>query len=188
MKSIKKSIRENAWYKTRIISKPSRSQEEMVGFVLIILLVVVVGLVFLGYSLRHKMPSTENVEVRSMIDSILEYTTNCTPYGVVPDTVRDLIKACYVKEQCPNIDKYSCDYMQELLKDILDKSIIIENRPLKAYEFKANFLGPIKNETFFSFAKGNCSGNINVTMASQQIAAEQGDILVSLKFCKSGAN
>jgi len=157
-----------------------RAQEEMVGFVLIILLVVVVGLVFLGYSLRHKQEPVQNAEVRSMINAMLVYTTNCSPYFPNYYSVQDLIKACYNKENCDNIDMYSCEYLNSLLKDMLEKSIDIENMSVQAYELKANFVGG-KNESILWIKKGNCTGN--VTLASQQIAAEQGNILVSLKFC-----
>ena len=159
-----------------------RSQEEMVGFVLIVLIVIVVGLVFIGYSLRHVNPPVQNAEVGSMINAMLEYTTNCTPYGLSYYNLRDLIKACYAKENCNNLEQDSCVYLTNLTKDILDYSIDTQNKPIQAYEFKANFVGVGKNQTILNLTKGTC--NKNVSLASQQIAAEQGNIVISLKFCK----
>lgn len=184
MKNKKRRVtRSNAWYRNNIFSKPSRSQEEMVGFILIILLVVVIGVVFMGYSLRHKQEPLQNVEVSSLINTMLEYTTNCTFYGIEYMDLRDLFKSCYNQERCSNTEQDSCTYLEQLTKDMLDKSVDTENKPISAYEFRANFIGEAKNSTILSLTKGVC--NKNITLASQQIAAEQGNILISLKFCQT---
>ena len=160
----------------------NRAQEEMVGFILIILIVIVIGLFFVGYSLRHKTEPVQNAEVGSMISAMLEYTTNCTPYGISYYNLRDLLKACYNNEVCSNLEQDSCIYLQNLTKAILAVSVNTTDRPVNAYEFKANFVGA-KNQTILNITKGVC--NKNITLASQQIAAEQGNIIVSLKFCKA---
>src|SRR3989338_7985995 len=55
-----------------------RSQEEMVGFALIIILVSIILLVFLAFSLsKSKTESTESYEVNSFLQSTLQYTTAC---------------------------------------------------------------------------------------------------------------
>ncbi|MBI5148246.1 hypothetical protein HZA33_01050 [Candidatus Pacearchaeota archaeon] len=177
-----RATRSKAWYRKSIIDKPSRSQEEMVGFVLIILLVVVIGLVFLGYSLRHKVEPVENANVRSLLNTVLEYTSNCTEYPGVYYSVRDLTKACSEKQRCENLEQGSCEYLTYLLKDILDKiPDIASDKPVKAYELKTTLLGA-SNETMLELTKGNCSKN--VTIASQRIAGTP-EILVRLKLCSA---
>ena len=165
------------------IQRNKSAHEEMVGFVLIILIVVVIGLVFVGYSLRHKQEPVQNAQVSSLINTMLAYTTNCTPYGLAYYNLRDLMKACYNQEKCSNFEQDSCIYLANLTKEILDHSIDSENKPISAYEFKANFIGEVRNQTILNLTKGTCSKNI--TLASQQIAAEQGNIVVNLKFCQS---
>jgi len=68
-----------------------KAQEEMVGFVMIVLLVAIISLVFLGIYLRQG-PSSEgiqNSEITQFLNALTEITTDCTIAGT-RRTVRNL--------------------------------------------------------------------------------------------------
>jgi len=72
--------------------KNKHSQEEMVGFAIIIIVVAVILLVFLSiYLLKPSKTNLENYEIKSFINSFLEYTTSCenARSGYLP--VRDVV-------------------------------------------------------------------------------------------------
>ena len=132
-----------------------RSQEEIVGFALIIIIVAVILLIFLGFYLRA--PQKENIEsyeIESFIQSFLQYTSDCeNNLEFLP--VQKLIFACYENQRCLG-EKDSCDVLNTTLEGILKQSWKIEgDRPVKGYNFKI-IAG---NESFFSIEKGNVTNN-----------------------------
>ncbi|MBU4116158.1 MAG: hypothetical protein KKG94_00235, partial [Nanoarchaeota archaeon] len=72
-----------------------RSQEEIVGFALIIIIVAVILLIFLGFYLRAPQKEIiESYEIESFIQSFLQYTSDCeSNLEFLP--VKNLIFACY---------------------------------------------------------------------------------------------
>lgn len=111
-----------------------KAQEEMVGFILIVVIVSVILLVFLIPSLNKSDTEVESYEVQGFIQSFLQYTTNCEKsFG--KQSVQDLIFACESGEMCGNQD--SCEVLEEILEEILKESWEVgEEFPAKGYDLK----------------------------------------------------
>ena len=117
----------------RKIVKSKRSQEEMVGFVLIIVLVAVIVLVFLGISLRKTGEIRQNKEIENFLHSSLLYTTSCYKSPEIVLNLKDLIGSCYDNDKCLD-ERNSCDVLNEVFVELIDKSWNIgENSLEKAY-------------------------------------------------------
>ena len=117
-----------------------KGQEEMVGFVLIVIIVAILILVFIGFSLRApQVQDVESYEVESFIQSTLQYTSDCQDnFGYL--TVDDLIFDCVEATSCVDGRK-TCDVLLESLEGISEESWRIENRPLEGYELKVSYEG-----------------------------------------------
>ncbi len=111
-----------------------RSQEEMVGFALIIIIVAVILIIFLGFSLRTpQKEAVEDYEVNSFIQAVLQYTTDCRD-NLEYLSIQKLIFNCNNEEICLD-ERDTCDVLNSTLAEIIKKSWKIEgDRPVKGYE------------------------------------------------------
>jgi len=98
--------------------KSKKAQQEMIGFVVIILLIVIVGIIFLSFSLHRSKRSIayEYQEVNDLLYAMMQYTTNCN-YKKMQEVIRDCING----EKCK--DKDACKYVREELENIFNKTI-----------------------------------------------------------------
>ena len=100
------------------LKNTKKSQEEFVGFALILIIGAVILLVFLAFSLtgEQKEP-VESYEVESFLEAILYTTTECQDkYGYL--TVKALIVDCYNQRECLN-GKESCEVLNSDLNGLL---------------------------------------------------------------------
>ncbi len=105
------------------IANRKRSQEEMVGFALIIIIVAIILLIFLGFILNK--PAKENLknhEVESFLYATLTYTTECRDERNFEFlSIEKLIKDCSNGLSCYN-GKNTCEVLEDDLKQIAEKS------------------------------------------------------------------
>ena len=168
-----------------------KSQEEIVGFVLIVVLIAIIALVFLGFSLRKKPLPEVDKQVENLLSAMLAYTTDCALYMPQYETVEDLVKSCYYNEICTN-GREACqelkDVMAKLLMSAEGDLNVNRDRPLKAYEMNMSYSS--KQEGFTArepeasilyLKSGVCVSN---SIGSQQfLPLDSGNIILSLKFC-----
>jgi len=132
-------------------------QEEMIGFALIMIVVVVILLIFVGFSLRNSQKETvKSYEVESFIQAFLQYTTNCVD-GYEPRyySIRKLITACKNKEVCLG-GQNTCEVLNSTLSEIIEKSWQVgENLPVKGYELKILS----NNKEILFIQEGNSTSN-----------------------------
>lgn len=173
----KKSTRARTWeYGKRLVSC-KRSQEEMVGFVLIVVLVTIIALVFLAISLRQAPASLDNKEITSFMQSAMRYSSDCYPSKEIRYDLKDLIKACYNDERCLN-GTLACDMLNKTAAGIMRESWKVGNEtPVKSYTFKA--YKKEMNETIIRLKDGNCTGSIS----GSSISISNG-IEVELEICR----
>lgn len=116
-----------------------KAQEEMVGFVLIVVLVAVIGVVILGISLRKQDTTAvqESEELNSFLSSISHFTTDCQTSELKYRTVGNLIVDCYEAEQCLD-GKLTCKVLEDTLKNLLDHStyVVSKQSDIVYYELK----------------------------------------------------
>ena len=155
-------------------------QQEMVGFVLIVVLVMIALIVFLIISVGKKQEIRDNVEVENLLGSLMRYTTDCAiVYEPDYSDVEELIKDCKDLDRCTNLNKESCDYLNETLTKVMD-SLIASEASISAYEFSVQ--EKESEERIFYVRAGNCTGQVS---GGQQLIPEangQG-ILVRLNVC-----
>jgi maltodextrin utilization protein YvdJ len=141
--------------------KSKRSQEEMVGFALIIIIVSVILLVFLGFSLRgEQKESVESYEVESFIQSFLQYTTECKASNLEYLTIQKLIFYCDEKRECSD-GKNTCEVLKSNLKGIIEESWKVEEGSVvKGYELKIDK----ENSEILLIEKGDKTNNYKSSM------------------------
>ncbi len=140
----------------------NKGQEEIVGFVLIVVLVTIVLVVFLGILLRQEGNNTaESSEVWQFLGSISEYTTECA-ISYEPDFYKfdELVRSCQKGEMCLS-GKSACKVLNDTSKGLIGASwsIGLESY-IKGYEFKALSENGEQKEMIFRLSKGNCTGAV----------------------------
>lgn len=162
-----------------------KAQEESMGFVIIIMILVVVGVVFLSFML--KSPKTSDLKQQELADltwAILSHTTNCTVYSRTTDTWA-LAKICdkNLAAKCDDLGdepgQKVCDYLKNDLENLLEKLLgnnaSLSNKEIHAYQF---ILEMSRDEIII--AKGNQSGEYARYITF--IPGSNGEINVSAKF------
>ena len=159
-----------------------KGQEESMGFVVIIMLVLVVGIVFLGFSLRqNKTVVQQQQELSDMTWAVLSYTTNCTISGEA-ESIWDLSKECDITpsqtcdvgadDVCVVLNKT----LYKVLTSIIGTNASITNRYVHAYEFNI-----VTGSGKTSVKQGNRTGNYFT-----YLTFIPKDINVTAKFYYSG--
>ena len=107
--------------------KTKRAQEEMVGFVLIVVLVAVIAVVFLGISLRKGSDnfSEKSAELGSFLSAVSYYTTGCEIPKTEFVSLERLVKACNSRELCAD-SRSTCAVLRETFAEILESTYIVE--------------------------------------------------------------
>ncbi len=114
-----------------------KGQEEMVGFILIIVIVAVILLVFLGFALRNsKDVEIKSYEVQGFLQSVLQYTSDCGD-GLGFLSIQDLIFSCDRREECSDGIRSACEVLNSTLREIAEESWAVrEGSYTKGYELR----------------------------------------------------
>ena len=121
----------------KICPTSKRSQEEIVGFALIIIIVSVILLFFLSFSLRGSQNmEIQSYEVEGFIQAFLQYTSDCEDSrGFL--SVQDLIFSCDAGDTCleEEEERIACDVLRDTLGRICENSWSVgEDTPIKGYK------------------------------------------------------
>ena len=130
-------------------------QEEMVGFVMIIIIVAVILLIFLGFALRSPQKEiVESYEIESFIQVFLQYTTDCRD-NLEFLSVKKLIFDCNNGGTCLD-GRDTCEVLDSTLTDIIKESWKVEgDRPVKGYELNITS----NEEEMLFIGEGNVTNN-----------------------------
>ena len=179
----------------REIIKFKHSQEEMVGFVLIIVLVSIVALVFFAVSIaRQPRQEYRSSEISNFLGLFLQYTTGCE-IRYLPASMKDIIEECANNKMCDDGES-ACDAMAYAAENALNDSWHYGNESyLRGYEFNITLTmnvtgaaGEARRETIQQLSELN-RGNCNVAVkraADVMLPMEDKDIVISLKACYAG--
>jgi hypothetical protein len=145
--------------------KSTRAQEEIVGFVVIVLLVAIVGVIFLGIYLRQDTPGTsESQDIYQFLESSMQYTTSCaTNYEPDYSTLGVLIQQCHSGLSICTSGESPCDVANSLLNELIEASYssVGPSSSLKGYEFTAIYSNNIDlEEEFIRITEGTCEGSL----------------------------
>lgn len=121
--------------------KNRKGQEEMVGFVLIVVLVVVIGVVFLGFYLRSggDAEATKSAELSSLIGSIARYTTDCEKPVDEFKSMQQVAVMCYDGKSCEN--GLACNVLKDTLSEILENVYVVDEGSYIKYYKAEMFYG-----------------------------------------------
>jgi len=162
-----------------------KAQEEIVGFVMIVVVVAVLGLILLVISLRNPGENQkDSKDARLFLESVEELTLECSGNG--GENARKLLISCYNNEMCES-GKKACDGLKEALEGSIASGFSYgPERAIKGYEFNASYSRNSsaisgRREVLF-ISKGNCSSG-NRRGAEQFISASLGVISYSLELC-----
>jgi len=151
-----------------------KSQSEIIGFVMIVVIVSILAVFFLGYYIRQPSKTLESKEITNFLSSMLRYTTNCSiSYEPKYLDVSGLIKRCYINENeiCLSGERV-CESLKNILSGIMEKSW--ERYQLDIYYENGH------KEKIFNLNSANCTSFIG---AKEYIDEGTGSIVVSLKVC-----
>lgn len=156
----------------------NKGQQEIVGFVLIVVLVVVGLMVFLIVSLRDSSVDEDSVLVLNILDVVMKYTTECAVvYEPNYDAFEDLFKSCYDGNRCKNLDVSACDYLNESLEDVLG-DMMASDASVDSYELDF-FVG--EGEGLLKIGEGNCTGSVSA--GQRKIISGSDSLIVRIKIC-----
>jgi len=154
-------------------------QQEIVGFVLIVVLVVVGLMVYLVISLKDSPVNDNSVAVGNILDVMMKYTTECAiVYEPDYDSFEDLFKSCYLGDRCKNLGMMACDYLNESLSSVLG-DLMASDASVDFYELDF-FVGD--GGGLLKISEGNCSGSVSV--AQRKIVSGSESLVVRMKICR----
>lgn len=164
-------------------------QQEIVGFVLIVIIVLVGGMIFLGFSIgKGTVSKQKSIEIANFLEASLWKTTNCSiNSGYV--NIEELIKYCYNRQACSdNTD--SCEAAKSEYMDLIAKSFNIgENSPNKAYNLSIYYISNSTYENILDLNEGefkNCSSKPGASSSFVENSFSNGRINVEIEVCKQG--
>ncbi|MFH0831835.1 MAG: hypothetical protein V1886_03145 [archaeon] len=166
----------------------NKAQEEIIGFVLIIVLIAVISLVFLGLQLTKKQEAVESSEVENILGAMLSYTTDCSVYPPAYESFADLIKSCYKGLKCRD-GSAACQSLNELSQGMLNATLpsVEGDRLLNAYQLNISYsttqytFGRKSQADLVSVLRGRCKGSI--LSAKEILPIDSGNIEIILKLC-----
>lgn len=154
------------------INRSKEGQEEMIGFVLIIVLVAIVAVVFLGIQIRKSPEMETSREISSFLSSSLMYTTKCKTEPENIRNIENLIRDCGREESCLD-GRPTCEVLNKTMANILKR-----NFPLNKYG-GYRFRVYRENKTSIINLK---RGNESVDMEGEKVDIGGSGLKVSLRL------
>ncbi len=106
----------------RINIRNKRAQEEMIGFALIMVIVMIVVLIVLGFALtNNKGVEEKDFQLTSFVEASLQVTTDCK-FNDEFLTLREMVHQCSQKQKCDVSNKDICTELTKNFKDIINQS------------------------------------------------------------------
>lgn len=182
-------------WKTGKMKIGKKSQNEIVGFVVIVLVVTIAGLVFLSLSFGRSETSQKNsIEISNFLSAFSYHTTDCyIDFSPRYLDLQSLIKACYKNERC--IDgRMACEAVKTIIPELIKNSFNIrENSPNKAYKLNIYYRvldesSKTPDEEIFKIEQGlfaNCTSKISAAQPISSASFAQGIINIELEICKA---
>jgi len=172
--------------------KNKLAQQEIVGFVLIVVIVSIIGLIFLSLSLgKDERAGQTSIEISNLLESSMYYTTDCA-VSFIPQykSGQDLVKACYRNEKCLN-EKMACDALGENMGKIIDNSLnVCADCVNKAYKLNIYYKPldlEIQDDEILVLEKGvflNCSSKFGGSHSIHMSSISAGIINIELEVCR----
>ena len=135
-----------------------KGQEEIVGFVVVVIFVAIIALIFLGFTLRTPVETRQSIQVNQFLESALEYTSDCSLRTGQRARVGALFESCYQNDDCLE-GPSACEVINTTIEEMIVVSLGIgEDRPYKGYKFSSKLINEGEDdETIVYLEGGNCT-------------------------------
>lgn len=158
------------------------AQQEMVGFILIVILVVVALMVFLIISASKPLVSVDSQSTKSLMSSVLSYTTDCVVSEPYKMNVMEVMIGCYEGKKCVNLNKMSCVYLNETLTSIM-KSLVETDPTIVAYRIEGYWqTGEQRPDAFYTLSSGICASGKGAKLQGE-VQPLDAELRVLLELC-----
>ena len=159
-----------------------KAQEEITGFVIIVVMISVLFMVFLGimFSQNFNKSATPSKDVSSYLEAVTEVTTPCAVYGDEYATIGKLFDYCYSGKSCLS-GVSACSVLNSTLLEMFNATLPFSAaHERKGFTFYLEAVSDSSQATqvVLAIAKGNCTG-FQVTAASPLITVTK---TLSYKF------
>ena len=173
-----------------MIKNSKRAQSEAVGFIVIILLVIIVGVIFLGISLRDKKEVvTKDAELANFLSASQGYTTECYKdsvpyYRSLGDLVRDCFRQTSIvcpesRSTCSEVNKtYS-----EMLSRFMPSGVLNYYKMSIYYQSDNNETNSVKTRVVEDMVFGDSSKCSNRRTGRSPSPLDDGNIVIELEIC-----
>ena len=152
-----------------LLTPNKRAQEEMFGFILIVVLLVVIGLILLFFMQPKPVEPERSAVISNLLYSMLSYSVNETP-------VKDIIEECYSEGQFGGED--ACVYLEDLFGNMLNVSLrkgsLVVGKQLNAYSLVL--------EGKFNVTKGDLEGDRISSYIPIKVNSETRDVSLSFYY------
>jgi len=188
--------------KNKQILNSKRSQHEIVGFVIIVIIMVIIGLFLLVFYIKQPSIEYENQNIANFLKSSMLLTTDCVISQPNYENIEDLIKDCYENKKCLD-DKMACEVLEDNLSELISESWQVgPDKPENSYSlviyYKESNIGmpgfePAEpseynentesgyHEEILTLNEGECIGS--KTGAEHIIHKSPGKIIVNMEIC-----
>lgn len=162
--------------------KSLRAQQEIVGFVLIVAIVIIGLMTFLIISFRNSPETTSSVKVDNLLNSLMMYTTSCA-ISFEPDyhTIEDLFKSCYQNKPCKNLGIDSCEYLNQSLTEI-SSSILETEASISSYQIDFLKKDSDGEEGIMRIEQGNCTQG-GFSAAQRTLVSGSESLVIRMRLC-----
>ncbi|MGV8152115.1 MAG: hypothetical protein ACP5OG_03465 [Candidatus Nanoarchaeia archaeon] len=173
--------------------KSKLAQQEIMGFILIVVIVSVIGIIALTLSIGKTQNVIDSKEISSFLSASMYYTSDCA-LDYIPryKALSDLAGACLDSNKICLNENYSCSVLNSTYKRIINESFNIkEGSQNKAYKMDIYFQARNSSEqpkyiTQLSEGNfGNCSKIIGADQYLDFQSGEKGIIHFNLEICKA---
>ena len=120
-----------------------KAQEEMMGFVLIVIIMVVLGMIML-FLFRPKIEERQDLQTKNLLSTLLESTES-------GKSITSMIESCRYGIACDTTQQA----IEARLNSALSNSGLVIGRNLKAYVFTAS----VDNSAFINISSGSQTGS-----------------------------
>ena len=163
-----------------------KGQEEIVGFVLIVVIIAIVFVIFLGIKLRSSEPVQKESEIiYQFVESSMRQTTECVIRQNGRNVVlNELIRECYSYDNSCLNGVSSCDVAKNTIINIINSTWKVGSEEYyKGYVVDVFYSQNVSLEKkeIFLISEGNCSDSYIAN--SYFIPSFPGRIVMELKVC-----
>jgi hypothetical protein len=159
-----------------------KAQQEIIGFVIIVVIIAVVGVIFLGLNIRNSIKKgTIDAEISNFLSSSIKITTPCIK-GNEPNyrNLGEVAEDCFDNAKCLD-NKESCEVLNSSYSEMLAGNWKVGG-PIKAYRMKVYYEQEENRKPLTEIESGNWTCSSTRT-GEESIMKGDGDIIFLLELC-----